>query len=91
MVLTVLSGFFISFAINACFAEGSCCMILSTAISSKVQSMHFGGSESAEFSLWANLFALREPLFALCSSVAIFQSKCICQQPFASHRFYGFV
>ena len=51
MVLTVLSDFFISFAINACPAEGFCCIILSTAISSKVQSLHFDGSESAEIAL----------------------------------------
>ena len=51
MVLTVLSDFLISFAINACSAEGPCCIILGTAISSNVQSLHFDGSESAEFAL----------------------------------------
>ncbi len=51
MVLTVLSDFFISFAINVCFTEGSCCINPSTVISSKVQLLHFGGNGNAEFAL----------------------------------------
>ena len=65
MAFTVLSDFLISFAMNDCLAEGSCCMILSTATSSKVQFLHFVGSGRAEFALCSEFFIFCESVFAL--------------------------
>ena len=63
MALTVLSDFLISFAMNVCFTEGAFCMILSTATSSKVQFLHFGGSGRAVFALCTEFFIYWESLF----------------------------
>jgi len=65
MYLTVLSDFLISFAINACFAEGSYCIILSIGISSQVQFLHLGGRPWAKFALLTGFLTLSEALFAL--------------------------
>ena len=75
--LTVRSDLPISVAMYFWVAAGFCRMTRSTAISSKVQFLHFGGSESAGFALWTDSFALWKPLFALWKSASGFQSKCI--------------
>ncbi len=69
MDLTVRSDLPISLATNFCGADGFCCITRSTAISSKVQFLHFAGNPRAKF-------ALASVGFALCSSEDGFQSKC---------------
>ena len=58
MLLTVRSGFPIVAAIWFCVAVGFVCTTRSTAISSKVQDLHFRGRLSAKFALWTAPFAL---------------------------------
>ena len=68
MDLTVRSDLPISLATNFCGADGFCCITRNTAISSKVQFLHFAGRPRAKF-------ALVNVEVALCSSVEGFQSK----------------
>ena len=58
MLLTVRSDFPIVAAIWFCVAVGFVCTTRSTAISSKVQDLHFRGRLSAKFALWTAPFAL---------------------------------
>ena len=58
MLLTVRSDFPIMAAIWFCVAVGFVCTTRSTAISSKVQDLHFRGWLSAKFALWTAPFAL---------------------------------
>ena len=58
MLLTVRSDFPIVAAICFCVAVGFVCTTRSTAISSKVQDLHFRGRLSAKFALWTAPFAL---------------------------------
>lgn len=51
MDLTVRSDLPISLATNFCGADGFCCITLNTAISSKVQFLHFAGRPRAKFAL----------------------------------------
>ena len=68
MDLTVRSDLPISLATNFWGADGVCCITRNTAISSKVQFLHFAGRPRAKF-------ALMNVGVALCSSVEGFQSK----------------